>query len=175
MFRRLAVIVFALGLLRVLGAERAAEGQVYPWSTKTPTRRPTLAPTRVPTATPTIAVVTPTPIPSSPPATPPPAGGSSIVIQLSTIVTGVEVTGFDPIRYEVRVDDVWYTLAPGVGRCWTRSNGACVALGLSPYFRITARDGTVKEGPVRLTQPRVLLAQAAGPVNLFQLVTPQIQ
>lgn len=170
--RRLAVVLFALGLLRVLWAEHAAEGQ-YPWSaTKTPTRRPTAPPTPTRPVVPTIAVVTPSPVPSSPPATPPPGGGSSVTFLLTTVVTGIEVTGFDPVRYEVRVEGVWRTLVPGA--CW-KSGGSCVGLDLNPYFRITARDGTVKEGSVRLTQPRVLLAQAAGPVNLFQLITPQVQ
>lgn len=167
--RRLAVIVFALGCLRVLWYESAAEAQ-FPWSkTKTPTRTATPGPSRTPTATPWAPTYTPVPVPSSPPSSWP-----SITIRLATIVVGADVTGLDPVSYEVRVDGVWRTLTPRAGGCWS-SNGACVGLGLNPYFRVTARDGSVKEGPVRLTQPRVLLAQAAGPVNLVSFTTPQIQ
>lgn len=172
--RRLAVVLFLLGLLRVLASEGTAAGQ-YPWSpTKTPTRRPTLVPTRP--VVPTIAVTTPTPVPSSPPATPAPAG-SSIVFELSTILTGVEVVGFEPVKYEAQVLGQWYTLTPGtgLGKCWKTAAGQCIAVGTNSYLKITGRDGSVRQGPIRLTQPRVLLAQSVGPINLIQFTPPQIQ
>ena len=173
MWRRLAVVLFLLGLLRVFASEGTASAQ-YPWSaTRTPTRtpRPTLVPTRP--VVPTIAATTPTPAPSSPPATATPIGMRGVTLQLSTFVTGAESVGFDPVKYEVEVLGRWYTLVPRVG-CWT-SDGVCIALGASPYLRITGRDGSVRQGPVRLSPPRILLAQAVGPVNLIQFTTPQIQ
>lgn len=148
----------------------------YPWSpTKTPTRRPTAVPTRPPV--PTIAAVTPTPVPSSPPATPAPSGGSSIVFELSTVLTGVAVTGFEPVKYEAQVLGQWYTITPGggFGKCWKTAAGECIAVGANSYLKITGRDGSIRQGPLRLTQPRVLLAQAVGPVNLIQFNPPQIQ
>ena len=177
MWRRAAVVVFLLGLLRVLASEGTAAGQ-YPWSTKTPTRTPRPAtPTPTRPVPPTIAVTTPTPVPSSPPATPVPSGGSSIVFELSTILTGVAVTGFEPVKYEAQVLGQWYTLTPGggFGKCWKTVAGECIAVGTNSYLKVTGRDGSVRQGPIRLTQPRVLLAQAVGPVNLIQFNPPQIQ
>jgi cell division protein FtsZ len=132
MWRRAAVVVFLLGLLRVLASEGTAAGQ-YPWSTKTPTRTPRPAtPTPTRPVPPTIAVTTPTPVPSSPPATPVPSGGASIVFELSTILTGVAVTGFEPVKYEAQVLGQWYTITPGggFGKCWKTPAGECIAGGL---------------------------------------------
>lgn len=178
MWRRAAVVVFLLGLLRVLASEGTASGQTYPWSTKTPTRTPRPAtPTPTRPVVPTIAVTTPTPVPSSPPATPVPSGGSSIVFELSTILTGVAVTGFEPVKYEAQVLGQWYTITPGggFGQCWKTPAGECIAVGTNSYLKVTGRDGSTRQGPIRLTQPRVLLAQAVGPVNLIQFNPPQIQ
>lgn len=177
MLRRLAVVLFALGLLRVLASEGTAAGQ-YPWSpSKTPTRRPTVPPTPTRPVVPTIAVTTPTPAPSSPPVTPVPSGGASIVFELSTVLTGVAVTGFEPVKYEAQVLGQWYTITPGggFGKCWKTPAGECIAVGTNSYLKITGRDGSTRQGPIRLTQPRVLLAQAVGPVNLIQFNPPQIQ
>jgi len=174
MWRRLAVVLFALGLLRVLWSEGHVEAQ-YPWSTKTPTRTPRpLTPTPTRPVVPTIAATTPTPAPSSSPTPPPPAGGSSVTLQLSTILTGVEASGFEPVRYEVQVLGQWYELSPAVpGKCW-KADGKCLALGATSYVRITGRDGSLKQGPVRLSQPRILLAQNVGPLTLVSFVTPQV-
>lgn len=177
MLRRLAVVLFALGLLRVLASEGTAAGQ-YPWSTRTPTRTPRpVTPTPTRPVVPTIAVTTPTPAPSSPPATATPIGMRGVTLELSTVLTGVAVTGFEPVKYEAQVLGQWYTITPGggFGKCWKTPAGECIAVGTNSYLKITGRDGSIRQGPLRLTQPRVLLAQAVGPVNLIQFNPPQIQ
>lgn len=156
-----------LALLALLLASGSVEAQTYPWTkTKTPTPRPTLA---VPTPTATVFVPQYTPVPT-------PRPGSTISFQLSTFVTGVDVAGFDPIRYEVQINGAWYVIVPGPSnRIWTLADrpGVGLALGLNPFLRVTGRDGSVHQGPLHLSQPHVLLAQSAGPVNLISFTTPQ--
>lgn len=167
MRRRAAVVLLLLGLLRVLWAESAL-GQGFPFP-PTPTRRPTLAPTRTPTP-----AATAPPVPTAVPSAPTPTavvGQSFITLQLSTYVTGAEITGPRPEKYEVQAGGQWLTLTPRVG-CWT-TGGLCVALAPTALMRLTFPGGAIREQRLRLTQPRIQLAQAVGPVTLVSFTTPQ--
>lgn len=149
MLRRLASVLFALGLLRVLWAESTVEAQTYPWSTKTPTRTPRPAtPTPRPPApppTPTYYIPTPTP--------PPPPGAHRVTLQIGSYVVGAE-TDLDVAKYEVFTAGQWYTLTPRAGTCWA----PCPGLGYDAIFRVTVRGGQVIEQRLA-RQPSVLLAR----------------
>lgn len=158
MWRRLAVVLFLLGLLRVLGAEGTAQGQGFPFP-KTPTRtpRPTIAPTR--TAVPQQA--TPTATATLTPTRPPVAVPTDCLVPFPTPTPGNTVrleyrwTGQGACFYTVASD-----LLGGTADVYLRINGGqerqlrWVAAGCWPY----ADDGTVPYAFPRAGQPPVLFA-----------------
>lgn len=168
--RRLAVLLFALGLLRVLLAEGAAHGQ-YPWSpTKTPTRRPTLVPTRPPVATATPAQ--PTPVPPTPT---PQAVGSDLVVTLGNCVTGASSRRLGPSALvEVVTGGVTRRIRPGrPGGCWLLDDGTAASLGAAPFVvRWTATDGSVEEMDGRDGMPVILTASSNGPTDQLAVSRP---
>ena len=147
-------------------------------------QRPPFLPTLTPTRTPTVRpVATATPIPMQPTATPRPAitpqptATSSVpvvTLVLATVVMGVQITGPSPTRYEVQAGGQWFPLTPRTG-CWTTTGGACVGLEPTALVRLTFPGGGIREQRLRLSQPRIQLAQAAGPVALVSFTTPQAQ
>lgn len=168
MWRRLAVVLFLLGLLRVLWAERAVEAQ-YPWSkTKTPTRTPTRPP--VPTATPIPA--TPPPVPPSPT---PQASGSDLTVTLGNCVTGAASRRLGPAaRVDVISGGVTRRIRPGrPGGCWLLDDGTVVSLGDAPFLvRWTAQDGSVEEMDGRDGTPVILTASSNGPTDQLAVSRP---
>lgn len=102
--RRLAVVLFLLGLLRVLLAEGTAQGQSWRTPTRTPTRRPTIAPTQPPATPLPVASATPRPTPG-PTGTPVTIGDVSgyAGITLAACAVAFPHAAFDPRAVQVSV------------------------------------------------------------------------
>lgn len=184
--RRLAVVLFALGLLRVLWCDGAASAQ-YPWSpTKTPTRRPptprpTVAP---PSPTPTYYVPTYTPVPPAtatprPPIPTVPASVADLTVMLGNCITGATSRALGPTAtVEVLVSGTWRRIRAGApGGCWVTDDGYQVALGDSPFVvRWTGTAGAREEMDGRDGEFRTLAAELVpgGAAAMFGRVSPPV-
>lgn len=145
MWRRLAVVLFLLGLLRVLASEGAAQGQSWRTPTRTPTRRPTIA-VSTPTPAPPIATATPrsTPCPTGTPVTIGDASGYA-GITLAACAVAFPHAAFDPrtVKISVRWSEVgaWQDVRqPWEGSCYVFSDGRPLAMGQG-QVQIRWQDG----------------------------------
>lgn len=146
MFRRLTVVLFALGLLRVLASEGTAHGQSWRTPTRTPTRRPTIAPTQPPVTPLPVASATPPPTPG-PTGTPVTIGDASgyAGITLAACAVAFPHAAFDPrtVKISVRWSEVgaWQDVRqPWEGSCYVFTDGRPLAMGQG-QVQIRWQDG----------------------------------
>lgn len=143
MTRRLAVVLFLLGLLRVLWAEGAAEAQGFPFP-KTPTRTPTR--TRTPAPTP---AATRPPQPVATPTRTPSAAPSDISAELVPCVRAPYSSRLGPgAKVEVITATGRWEIRPnpaGPTRCWLTVENPPRTLSVGESFTIRWSLGSAYE------------------------------